>query len=199
MKDSALIIFGLQNDFLSVGNATFDGLDEISNNLKAISGFWKHIILINQNHPANHISFAACHPWRKPQQMIIIDGKNQYLWPIHCVSNTLGALNPRWITELQPLIIQHESQKGMDNFSVFENESFKAYLSNNKINHLYFSGFPLEYEIKENAFIALAEGFDITLISDCILSLDIALTKIIYQELRTLGAKNIFQASLTNN
>lgn len=199
MSNSALIIFGLQNDFLPIGNAEVVGLEEISNNLKAISGFWKHIILINQNHPADHISFAACHPWRKPHQIINIGDISQYLWPIHCVSGTLGALNPRWITDLQPLMIKLESKKEIDNFSAFENEYFKTYLSNNKINHLYFSGFPLEYEIKENAFIALAEGFDITLISDCILYLDKALTNIIYQELRTLGAKNIFQASLTNN
>ena len=199
MTDSALIIFGLQNDFLPIGNAEVDGLEEISNNLKAISGFWQHLILVNQDHPANHISFAACHPWRKPHQIINIDDISQYLWPIHCVSGTLGALNPRWITDLQPLMIKLESQKEMDNFSAFENESFKAYLSNNKIKHLYFSGFPLEYEIKENAFIALNEGFDITLISDCILSLDKALTNIIYQELRTLGAKKVFHASITHN
>jgi hypothetical protein len=36
MTDSALIIFGLQNDFLPIGNAEIDALEEISNNLKAI-------------------------------------------------------------------------------------------------------------------------------------------------------------------
>ncbi|MEY3320443.1 MAG: hypothetical protein RLZZ417_26 [Bacteroidota bacterium] len=196
MRDSALIIFGIQNDFLSVGNAEVDGLEELSKKIREMSALWDHLILINQSHPADHISFAACHPWRKPKQIIKIGHINQYLWPIHCVSGTIGYLNPSWLTDLQPFIIEHHSQKETDDFSIFENESFLTYLSGNKIKHLYFCGFPLEYEIRENTLSALNNGFENTLIKDCILSVESDKAHLIYNELKSFGAKSILYSNL---
>jgi len=199
MNDNALFIFGLQNDFLPVGNAEILGMEEISGSIKKMSGYWKHIIVINQNHPADHISFAACHPWRKPHQVIEIGNIQQYLWPIHCVSGTIGTLNPAWLTDLNPVIINHDSQREKENFSIFENESLLSYLTNNKIMHLFYCGFPLEFEIRENTFMAINHGLKVSLIKDGILSLASNKADLIYEQLGASDAKIInFSESLNN-
>ena len=42
-------------------------------------------------HPANHGSFAANHPGRRPGEEIELAGLPQILWPVHCVQDTPGA------------------------------------------------------------------------------------------------------------
>ena len=43
-------------------------------------------------HPADHCSFAATHPGKKPFDQVEVAGQPQTLWPVHCVQNTGGAL-----------------------------------------------------------------------------------------------------------
>ena len=42
-------------------------------------------------HPANHISFFTSHKGKTAFEVIKIHGKDQVLWPPHCVQNTPGA------------------------------------------------------------------------------------------------------------
>lgn len=196
MNHSALFIFGLQNDFSSLGNASVEGFENISDKIEAISPLWQNLVAINENHPADHISFAACHPWRKPTQVINIGNISQYLWPIHCVSGTLGVFNPAWLKNKHPLIIKKGNTRDVDIFSAFDasnlvKPSLSEYLKNHEITHLYLTGFPLEYEIKETCIDALRLAYKVTLITDCILSLDLNKQQGIYDELNALGANII--------
>ena len=196
MEHSALFIFGLQNDFSSVGNASIEGFENISDKIEAISYLWTNLVAINENHPADHVSFAACHPWRKPNQLVNIGQISQYLWPIHCVSGTMGVFNPPWLKNKNPLIVSKGHQKEIDNFSAFDasnlaTPSLSEYLKNQQITHLYFAGFPLEYEIKETCIDALRLAYKVTLISHGILSLDYNKQQFIYNELLSMGANII--------
>jgi nicotinamidase/pyrazinamidase len=196
MNHSALFIFGLQNDFSSLGNASVEGFENISDKIEAISPLWTNLVVINENHPADHISFAACHPWRKPTQVINIGNISQYLWPIHCVSGTIGVFNTPWLKNKNPFIIQKGKQSEIDIFSAFDpsnvgKSSLTEYLKNHQIKHLYLTGFPLEYEIKETCIDALRLAYKVTLITDGILSLDPNKQQGIYDELLALGANII--------
>ena len=64
-------------------------------------------------HPANHGSFAATHHayWRKPGDVIDLNGLPQVLWPIHCVQGTFGA---EFVNELDDDKIDHITYKGTD-------------------------------------------------------------------------------------
>jgi nicotinamidase/pyrazinamidase len=42
-------------------------------------------------HPANHISFFTAFPGKKPFDVISRNGKEQMLWPPHCVQGSPGA------------------------------------------------------------------------------------------------------------
>lgn len=196
MYDSAFIVVGLQLDFLIVGNAEFPGLNYISGKIEKLAPMWNHLIVLNEEHPADHISFAACHPWRKPHQILNIGDRNQYLWPIHCVSGTLGALNPNWLISLNPLVIKNGMERETENYSAFDNLTFREYLTNHHIKHLFFSGFPLEYQLRENMLDALNKGFEVSLIQDCTLSLSLNNQDTIYKELLHLGVKKISYSDL---
>jgi nicotinamidase/pyrazinamidase len=196
MNHSALFIFGLQNDFSSLGNASVEGFENISDKIEAISSLWTNLVAINESHPADHVSFAACHPWRKPTQVIKIGNISQYLWPIHCVTGTMGVFNPPWLKNKNPFIIEKGNVREIDIFSAFDvsnlaSPALPEYLKNHHITHLYFSGFPLEYEIKETCIDALRLAYKVTLITDCILSLDLNKQQGIYDELLALGANII--------
>lgn len=196
MNHSALLIFGLQNDFSSLGNASVEGFENISDKIAAISSLWPNLVAINENHPADHLSFAACHPWRKPTQVINIGHISQYLWLIHCVTGTMGAFNPPWLKNKNPFIVSKGHQKEIDIFSAFDNTNIADFpltehLTNHQVTHLYLCGFPLEYEIKNTCIDALHLEYKVTLITDCILSLDLKDQQGIYDELSALGAKII--------
>ncbi len=50
------------------------------------------LVLATQDwHPANHGSFAANHPNRRPAEVIDLNGISQILWPVHCVQGSWGA------------------------------------------------------------------------------------------------------------
>ena len=42
-------------------------------------------------HPANHISFFTSHKGKRAFEVIKIRGKDQVLWPPHCIQDTPGA------------------------------------------------------------------------------------------------------------
>ena len=88
----ALIIVDVQNDFLPGGPlGVAGGFDIIAPINRLMDGF--DIIVATQDwHPADHGSFAANHPGKRPGDVIDMDGLPQILWPVHCVQNTPGAL-----------------------------------------------------------------------------------------------------------
>jgi len=45
-----------------------------------------------ESHPADHISFASMHLWRKPGQEIAFQGKQLLLNITHCVTDSFGAM-----------------------------------------------------------------------------------------------------------
>jgi nicotinamidase/pyrazinamidase len=108
----------------------------------------------------------------------------------------MGVFNPPWLKNKHPFIVEKGNKKEIDIFSAFDvsnlaMRSLSEYLENHQITHLYLSGFPLEYEIKETCIDALRLAYKVTLITDCILSLDLNKQQGIYNELLALGANII--------
>lgn len=192
MNESALIILGIQNDFSELGNSTVSGFEEVSEKISELSSKFHKVFVINDSHPADHISFAACHPWRKPFQKIFLEEKEQLLWPIHCVSETIGALNPSWIQKINPVIIKKGLNKYIDNQGAFARDpnfidhNLDTILKKENIKQLFIVGFPLEYDIKNTCEQAIELGYQVYIITDCILALENEKREIIFSKLRDL-------------
>src|ERR1051325_1596745 len=88
---NALIVVDVQNDFLPGGALAVPRGDEIIPLLNELHKQFELVVATQDWHPADHGSFAANHPGKKPGDRIMLEGIEQILWPVHCVQNTPGA------------------------------------------------------------------------------------------------------------
>lgn len=167
----ALILVDLQYDFCPGGALAV----EEGNAVIPIANQWMpefEVVVATQDwHPANHGSFAANHPWRKPGQVIDLHGLPQVLWPIHCVQESFGA---DLVDELDQQRITRIFQKGtdpeVDSYSgFFDNGRRKStgmgeWLQEQGVDAVYVMGLATDYCVKFTALDALSLGFDTYLI-----------------------------------
>ena len=93
-----IIVVDLQGDFTKFKNGSLavEGTDEAY--IKAVQESTKKMkeagfpIYATQDwHPADHASFFTNHKGKKAFDVVKLHGKDQVLWPPHCVQNTPGA------------------------------------------------------------------------------------------------------------
>lgn len=165
----ALLIIDVQNDFCENGALAVPNANSIIpyiNNLSQSNTF-DEIILSQDFHPKDHVSFAANHPTQKVGDSVVLgDNTSQILWPIHCVQGTFGTkfhetLNQSTVTK----IIQKGTNKFIDSYSAFYDNNHKVatglttYLKSKEITHVEIVGLALDYCVKFSALDAIHEGF----------------------------------------
>lgn len=169
----ALILVDLQNDFCRGGALEVPKGDEVVPIANALMPLFPLVVATQDWHPANHQSFAANHPWRKPGQVIDLHGLPQVLWPIHCVQDSFGA---EFVQALNTKGIHRVFQKGtdpeIDSYSgFFDNGQRKAtglgdYLKVQGVQAVYVLGLATDYCVRATALDALALGFETYLVED---------------------------------
>lgn len=169
----ALILVDLQNDFCQFGALEVKDGDAVVPIANALIPHFSTVVATQDWHPANHGSFAANHPWRKPGQLIQLHGLPQVLWPIHCVQESFGA---RFVNALDQEKINKVFVKGtdpeIDSYSGFyDNGHRKAtgmgdWLKEKGITDVYVLGLATDYCVKFTALDALELGFRTYLIED---------------------------------
>lgn len=134
---------------------------------------YRTVVATQDWHPANHGSFAANHMWRKPGQVIDLNGLAQVLWPIHCVQDTWGSEFAAGLqTENFDQVFRKGTDPGIDSYSGFyDNGHRKAtglagWLREKGIQDLHVMGLALDYCVKFTVLDGLQEGFAVTLIAD---------------------------------
>ncbi len=72
-------------------------------------------------HPADHISFASNHPGKKPFDSLVVDGRTQVLWPLHCVQ---GTENARVLIDnnLFLAMVRKAQNPAFDSYSAFQDD-----------------------------------------------------------------------------
>lgn len=120
-KKTALLIIDVQNCFLPGGSLAVNDGDQIIPIINSIRDLFDVVVLTQDWHCLNHISFASQHPDSQIFDEISLNydsnGKlcsdcsdfvvNQTLWPDHCVMDTSGAqLSPVLQVEPSDLVIK---------------------------------------------------------------------------------------------
>jgi nicotinamidase/pyrazinamidase len=87
-----LIIVDPQNDFCEGGSLAVPNASQIFDPINRIktSSLFDQVFITMDWHAQNHISFAENHGLR-PFSAKVINGKEEILWPVHCLQNSKGA------------------------------------------------------------------------------------------------------------
>jgi nicotinamidase/pyrazinamidase len=173
MNPEALLLIDLQNDFLPTGALPVPGGDQVLPIANALMPRFTQVFATQDWHPANHASFAANHPGKKPGDLIDLDGLPQILWPAHCVANSPGA---DFAPALDRSHISHIVRKGsdprVDSYSGFFDNghrhatSLAADLGARNISSLYILGLATDYCVKFTALDARQLGYTVHLVLD---------------------------------
>jgi len=169
----ALLLIDLQIDFCPGGALEVKEGDQVIPIANALMEQFDLVVATQDWHPADHGSFAANHPWRRPGQVIDLHGLQQVLWPIHCVQDSFGAqfhpqLNQAGITK----VFVKGTDPEIDSYSgFFDNGHRKAtgmgeYLKEQGVTEVFVLGLATDYCVKFTALDALGLGFDTHLIVD---------------------------------
>ena len=172
-QNTALILVDLQNDFCPLGALPVPEGDQVIPIANALMPHFSTVVATQDWHPADHGSFAANHPWRKPGQTIDLNGLPQILWPIHCVQGSFGA---EFVPELKQegitKVFEKGTDPGIDSYSgFFDNGHRKAtglgdWLKKQGITRVYVLGLATDYCVKFTALDALQLGFETYLVED---------------------------------
>jgi nicotinamidase/pyrazinamidase len=172
-----VIVVDFQADFTKFKNGSLavDGTDEafiklVDDNTRKLKEAGFPIFGTLDWHPANHISFYTSHPGKKPFEVIKIRGKEQVLWPPHCIQNTPGAdllLNE----ELFKALVKTATNQQYEGYSGFQDDGGKKtdldnLLKKDKISQLVVYGIATDYCVRATALDGAAAGYKVILIKN---------------------------------
>lgn len=177
---SAFLIVDAQYGFMPGGNLAVADGDAIVPVINRLAPRFANIILTQDWHPANHVSFAANHPGRKPFETITLPYGEQVLWPAHCVQGTHdAALHADLRVDHAQLIIRKGFHPEVDSYSAFTEADRKtttgleAYLKARGIRSLFICGLATDYCVAWSALDARAAGFQAAVIEDASRAIDL--------------------------
>jgi nicotinamidase/pyrazinamidase len=154
--------------------------DEIVPLANRLGARFANVVLAQDWHPPDHISFASAHPGRRPFETIRLPYGEQVLWPPHCVQGTHGAaLHAELdITHVQ-LVIRKGHHREIDSYSAFLEADRKTttglagYLRERGLTDLYVCGLATDFCVAWTALDGRAAGFDVTVIEDACRAIDL--------------------------
>jgi len=154
----ALIIVDMQNDFIPGGALAVEEGDLIIEGINQIAEYFKKkkatVVLTQDWHPKNHLSFASNHPGKSPGDPFTSENGaiGPVLWPDHCVQNTKGAeFHKDLKIDLADKIIKKGMNPYVDSYSGFRDNDKKSetglrdFLNSKKIQRIFLCGLTLDY------------------------------------------------------
>ncbi len=176
----ALIVIDVQNDFCPGGALAVAGGDEIVAGTNALMGAFQAVVLTQDWHPANHLSFADSHPGATPFSVTDMPYGPQVLWPAHCVQGTKGAeFHPGLKTDPAQMVIRKGFRPGIDSYSAFfENDKvtptgLEGYLRSRGVTHVTLTGLATDFCVAYSALDAAGLGFGVTVRMDLCRAIDL--------------------------
>ncbi|MCB0584118.1 MAG: bifunctional nicotinamidase/pyrazinamidase [Phaeodactylibacter sp.] len=169
----ALVVVDIQNDFCPGGALEVPEGDQVVPVANEMMKKFNLVVATQDWHPANHGSFAANHPWRRPGDVIQLNGQEQILWPMHCVQGSFGAeFVPGLDTSCFRKVFVKGTDPEIDSYSgFFDNGHKKAtglggYLQEQGVKEVYIQGLALDYCVKYSVLDALQLGFKTHVVID---------------------------------
>jgi nicotinamidase/pyrazinamidase len=172
-----VIVVDLQGDFttfkngaLAVGGTDQEYLIKVTAATKAFRNKGYPIFATQDWHPMDHVSFYTNHAGKKAFDVIDVGGKQQVLWPPHCIQETENArvlLDSRMFVA----VVQKGKDRKHDSYSGFQDDGgvqteLNALLKKNGLQELIVYGLATDYCVKATAIDAVKAGYKVTVIED---------------------------------
>jgi nicotinamidase/pyrazinamidase len=174
-----LIIVDVQYDFLPGGALAVPDGDAVIPPLNRLAQAFPHVILTQDWHPKEHISFASSHTGRRPFDTIELAYGSQVLWPDHCVQGTRGAEIARELdVPHAALIIRKGFNANIDSYSGFmeadrrTTTGLAGYLNERGFRRAFCAGLATDFCVAWTALDARRAGFETFVIEDASRGID---------------------------
>ena len=177
---NALIVIDLQNDFCPGGALAVAGGDQIVAGVNAAMAGASAVILTQDWHPADHLSFASQHGGRAPYDLVDMPYGPQVLWPDHCVQGTEGAAFHAGLNvDRADLILRKGFRRAIDSYSAFfENDrttptGLDGYLRARGISQIDLVGLATDFCVAYSALDAARLGYGVRVRMDLCRGIDL--------------------------
>ena len=174
-----LVVVDVQYDFLPGGSLAVAGGDEIVPLINTLAKHFTNVVLTQDWHPADHISFASQHAGKAAFDTIELDYGTQVLWPDHCAWGSHGAqLSADLDLPHAQMIIRKGCTRAIDSYSGFQEADrqtltgLAGYLGEREVGRLFVVGLATDYCVGWTAIDGAAAGFDVTVIEDATRAID---------------------------
>ncbi len=177
---TAFIAIDVQNDFCPGGALAVADGGAVVGAINALMRRFDHVILTQDWHPPDHLSFASQHEGRAAFDNIAMPYGAQTLWPDHCVQGGHGAEFHKkleiWRAEL---IIRKGYRREIDSYSAFfENDhttptGLSGYLRERGFSHVVLAGLATDFCVAFSALDAVRCGFTCQVVMDATRAIDL--------------------------
>jgi nicotinamidase/pyrazinamidase len=141
---------------------------------------FENVVLTQDWHPRDHVSFAANHLHKRPFETIELAYGSQVLWPEHCVQGSAGAnFHSALETTRANLILRKGIHRDIDSYSAFYENDHKTstglagYLRERGLKTLFFVGLAFDFCVRFSAEDALKAGFEAVVIEEACRGIDL--------------------------
>lgn len=196
---SVLIVVDVQNCFVPGGSLAVQKGDEVVPIINKLAKSFQNVVITQDWHHPQHVSFASQHAGKKPFETIKLPYGTQVLWPDHCVQGTDGAALQK---DLQipnaQLVIRKGFRQGVDSYSAFLEADRKTptglggYLKARGIKTCYVAGLATDFCVAWTALDARKAGFEAAVIEDASRGIDLqgSMAKA-WASMKTAGVKRV--------
>ena len=206
--NSALIVVDVQNGFTPGGHLAVAHADQIIPKINQLATHFDNIVLTQDWHPENHISFAENHAGKDPFDTVELNYGTQVLWPSHCVQGTHDAdFHPDLNIPRAQLIIRKGFHSEIDSYSAFmeadhqTSTGLAGYLKERGVDTVYIVGIATDFCVAWTAIDAAKKGFQSYVIADATKAIDLqgslqhAWQDMLASGVKRVVAQDIFAAS----
>jgi nicotinamidase/pyrazinamidase len=199
----ALLVIDVQNDFMPGGALAVEDGDAIVPLINTLAKKFDHVILTQDWHPPQHISFATTHTNKRPFESIEAAYGPQTLWPEHVLQHTEGAaFHPTLHIPHAELILRKGFRRHIDSYSAFlENDhrtptGLAGYLRERNLARLFLCGIAYDFCVRYSAIDGKALGFETIVIEDA--TRPVNLSDTVAETNEALAAANVSRIQSTD-
>ena len=204
-ETDVLIVVDVQNDFLPGGALAVLRGDEVIAPINALARRFAHVVMTQDWHTPDHVSFASRHPGKKPFETLTLPYGEQVLWPDHCVQGTSGAaFSDKLDLPKAELVIRKGYHRDVDSYSGFvegdrrTKTGLAGYLTERGFRRVFVAGLATDFCVGWTAIDARSVGFETAIVEDACRGIDTggSLAKAM-AEMTSAGVQRIAAAQIT--